>query len=191
MYIVGFNGPPRSGKDTLAQMLQDHLNPRALIPSKLDSLSMPLRKIAYAMVDYSGELDGPDYETFKTTRFGLLKRTGRELLIDVSERFLKPAYGSGVMADLMLERNANFTGIVMIRDSGFQCEVDPIIGAVGAANFYLVRVHRKGCDFSNDSREWCLHKYSADIDNNGTLEDLRTEAGRIYGRLVNKMGWHL
>ncbi len=194
MCVVGFNGPPESGKDTMADMLADHMDAQGVSASiRMESLSMPLRKVAYAMVDWKGATDGPDYARFKETHFGLLGVTGRQIMIDVSERFLKPTYGIEVMAKLLLERNEGFHGVLLVRDCGFQIEIDPIAKAVGAKNLYLAQVHRKGKDFSNDSREWV---YNPDggfmrVDNNGSLEALRTEAGRLYGRLVNQMGWAL
>lgn len=196
MYIVGFNGPPRSGKDTLAKMLAQHMVDQGIrIPVHTIPLSRPLREIAYAMSGHSGLYTGLAYEAFKTQdypQFG--GKTGRQLMIDVSESFLKPMYGQDVMAKLLLESipsEFNSRCIVLVPDSGFQCEVSPIVNEVGAGNFFLARVHRKGCSFEGDSREWVEHAHAGDFDNNGTLDDLRTEAGRIYGRLVNKMGWKL
>lgn len=195
MYIVGFNGPPESGKDTLAQMVVDHMDSHGVtLPIRVESLSLPLRKIAYAMLDFGTdyELDGEHYATFKQTHYQQLDRTGRQLMIDVSERFLKPTYGIEVMAKLLLERNEGYPGVLMIRDCGFQCEVNPLEEAVGKENLYMVQCHRPGKDFSNDSREWVwtsgkMHQVYNDSD----LDHLRTEAGRIYGRLVNQCGWKL
>lgn len=191
MYIVGFNGPPRSGKDTMARMLAEHLDSKTNLPVREVSLSMPLRRIAYAMVNFIGETDGPDYERFKVTHFPQFDRAGRHLMIDVSESFLKPTYGQQVMADLLIEDLVGFDGIVLIRDMGFQVELDTLAKLIGFHQVYAVRVSREGCDFGNDSRFWVQHPFSANVRNNGTLDDLRTEAVRIYGRMVNQMGWKL
>src|SRR3546814_1935302 len=51
MYIVGFNGPPRSGKDTLAEMLANHMDKHQVtLPVKFESLSLTLRHIAHSVV---------------------------------------------------------------------------------------------------------------------------------------------
>ncbi len=194
MYIVGFNGPPESGKDTLAEMLAEHMNKQGVtLPVRFESLSLPLRKIAYAMVDWPGELDGPAYADFKRTEFPRLGTDGRHIMIDASERFLKVVYGIDVMAQLLLERNEGFHGVLLIRDCGFQCEVSPLEQAVGAANLYMNRVTRAGKTFAdlNDSREFVQATNMNYVSNDGTLDDLRVEAGRIYGRLVNQLGWKL
>lgn len=195
MYIVGFNGPPRCGKDTLAEMLANHMDHQGVVlPVVPESLSLPLREIAYAMSGWHGSTDGENYERFKVTHFEQFGKDGRQLMIDVSERFLKPTYGQQVMANLLIARNKShgFPAVLLIRDCGFQCEVDPLESWVGVDNLYMVNLFRDGCDFSNDSREYVhtngkMHQ----VYNNSTLDDLETEAGRIYGRLVNQCGWKL
>lgn len=199
MYIVGFNGPPRCGKDTLAEMLANHMDTQGVtLPVWMESLSLPLRETAYAMTGWVGPLDGENYEQFKLTQFPAFNfADGRHIMIDVSERFLKPVYGIEIMANLLIQRKTgeDFSdGVILIRDCGFQIEVNPLINWVGEKNFCLVQVHRPGLDFSNDSREWVTHPDSdmhLDITNEGDLDALAIEAGRIYDRLVNRMGWKL
>src|SRR3546814_11042184 len=93
---------------------------------------------------------------------------------------------------LLIQRNLDFEGILLIRDCGFQIEVDPLEEWVGVENLYMVNLFREGCDFTNDSREYVhtngkMHQ----VYNDSTLDHLQTEAGRIYGRLVNQCGWKL
>ena len=96
------------------------------------------------------------------------------------------------MANLLIARNSNIgPAIILIRDSGFQIEIDPLIRWVGEDNLFVVSVNRDGTTFDGDSREWVTHKHMAMFNNNGTLDDLATEAGRVYGRLVNNLGWKL
>lgn len=196
MYVVLFNGPPECGKDTVSRMLVEHMEKQGVTCAvKEESLSMPLRHIAYAMTQYKGEYEGEDYARFKCTKFPAFGgKTGRQLMIDVSESFLKPTYGIEVMAEMLIARNEKFDGVLLIRDGGFQIEVNPLIQHYGEDNIYVVRVHRPGKDFFGDSRERVYHPVSRcqmDLWNHAGLDDLRTEAGRIYGRLVNQMGWRL
>jgi hypothetical protein len=192
MYFVIFNGPPRVGKDTLSRMLLDHMDSRIKAPAIEESLSKPMRGAMFGLLglNYSDEL----YESLKPCMIPSLRVSGRQHMIDISEKFLKPVYGQDIMARLLLDRVHDFPGLVLIRDGGFQIEVDEIIRFAGERNVYIVRVHRNNCDFRNDSREWIHHPLSScemGVPNTGTLEDLRVEAGRIYGRLVNQMGWKL
>lgn len=193
MYVILFNGPPQSGKDTLAQMLADHLYHVSGARVVQDSLSMPLRKIAYQMVGESyGVTASPPYEEFKNMYFEEFQRTGRQLMIDVSEKFLKTNYGESVMARMLCTSHIDGDGILLIRDSGFQLEIDPIVKAFGPENVYLVQVHRHGCDFSNDSREWVtLDGRMCMIHNNGDFLSLETSARRLHLRMVNQLGWKI
>lgn len=196
MYIVAFNGPPRSGKDTLAEMLANHMDAQGVTTMVVpESLSLPLREIAYTMTGWIGSTDGSNYEQFKTTHFEAFGKDGRQIMIDVSERFLKPTYGMEIMAELLRSRNENIgPAVLLIRDCGFQIEIDPLVRWVGEKNLCLVQVHRPETSFENDSREWVHHPdamMQLGVSNDFDLEHLQTEAGRIYGRLVNRMGWKL
>lgn len=195
MYIVGFNGPPRCGKDTMATMLADHMDSQGVtVPVRMESLSLPLRRVAYVIAGWQGPTDGPNYEEFKLATFRLnegVPITGRQIMIDVSEKFLKKTYGLATMAWMLIQRNLDFTGVLLVRDSGFQCEVEPLVKHVGADKFYIANVLRDGTSFEGDSREWVHHEFCAGYSNNGSLDDLRTEAGRLYGRLVNQLHWKL
>ena len=193
MYIVGFNGPPFSGKDTMARMLAEHMDSQGVtIPVVEASLSTPLREIAYAMVGWEYDpRDHDEYTRFKEHSFPQFGNTGRRLMIDVSECFLKKQYGISVMARLLLAAHKDFHGVLLVRDSGFQCEINPLVDAVGVDNLMVVRVERPGYDFSNDSREWVTHKHIYQADNSGSLTDLRSQAETLYTCLKEFMGWKL
>lgn len=195
MYIVAFNGPPRSGKDTMARMLAEHMDSQGVyLPLIETSLSTPLRRLAYQMV--GREYIPETYEAFKLEVFPQFNNaTGRQLMIDVSERFLKPCYGESIMANMLLGELAEIgfpqDGIVLVRDSGFQCEVNPLIDAVGPDNLYVVRVDRAGCTFDGDSREWVTHTQMGSWLNRGTLDTLRGTTERLFLVLRDRLGWKL
>lgn len=199
MFVIGFNGPPGSGKDTLAQMVAEHMTQQGVtIPVVVEHLSYPLRVLAYSMVglDYAQEHKQLPYADFKTTWFEQFQRTGRELMIDVSERFLKRCYGPEIMANMLLVRIQRVPdhSVILVADCGFQVEIAPILHAVGASNLAVAKLMRpKFESFEGDSREWVRHPNSK-LDlmvPNRSLDDLRTEAGRLYDRLVNQKGWVL
>src|SRR3546814_1538367 len=80
-----------------------------------------------------------------------------------------------------MQLNLDFEGILLIRDCGFQIEVDPLEEWVGVENLYMVNLFREGCDFTNDSREYVhTHGKMHQVYNDSTLDHLQTEAGRIY-----------
>lgn len=198
MYIVALNGPPYCGKDTLAQMLLEHIEENQQIPPpiKLESLSLPLRSIAYAMIGRHYPDPSLPYDEFKESiyRIGNSTHTGRQLMIHVAEDFLKVKYGPTTLADMFILRNDRMPGnsILIVRDSGFQIEVNPLIQWAGRDNVLVARVNRLGCNFDNDSREWVFHPDPANnlrILNLFGLDELRQEAARIYEFMVGPMGW--
>lgn len=193
MYIICFNGPPRAGKDTLADMVAKKIEATVDAPVILASLSLPLRTIAYAMVGRVYQNDPGTYESFKEEYFERLDRTGRQLMIDVSESFLKPTYGKEIMADLLIQKIRAYprNAMILVRDSGFQIEVNSLIREVGAKNLMVVQVHRPGTSFDNDSREWVFHPtdQSMQIWNRDSLHHLDLEAERLLLRLRNQFGW--
>lgn len=194
MYIVGFNGPPQCGKDTLATLLADHMDKQGVrLPVRTVHLSAPLRRIAYAMIgQVYGAADAVDYGEFKKTSFDVFGwKTGRELMIDVSESFLKPKYGPDIMAELWIEYISGFHGVVLVPDCGFQAEIDLLARIYGFRKMYIATAGREGCSFDNDSRSYVTHQFSHHYDNNRDLAHWATEAGRIYGRLVNNLGWQI
>lgn len=194
MYVVGFNGPPYSGKDTAAAMLAQKIENEKLdptLPIYQDSLSLPLREIVYAMVGRN--YDPITYDDFKCEKFPQFEnRSGRQLMIDVSESFLKPVYGQPIMANLLAARyDPHSKGVLLIRGLGFQCEVDPLCKYFGWGNVRIVHVNRTGHSFSGDSREWVygLDNTAYQLSNHGGLDILKLQVDKLYYHLVEALGW--
>lgn len=190
MYLVGFNGPPYSGKDTLARMLADHMDSQqVVVPVMVVALSMPLRRIAYQMV---GQTYTPaTYPIFKETIFPQFGCSGRQLMIDISESFLKLKYGKSILAQMLLDELKDFHGVALIADSGFQCEIEPLADAVGPRNLFIVQVKRPECTFKSDSREWVYHALMQTTMNQGSLDELRESAKLIYENMRDVLLWKL
>jgi len=75
---------------------------------------------------------------------------------------------------------------LVIPDSGFAEEVFPIVEEFGEDNILLLRIHRKGCDFSRDSRSY-LHnmvKNEVDIHNDFVVETFHHELHEIVGNFL-------
>lgn len=206
MYILGINGPPHCGKDTIASALANRLD-ELTTPVKIDHLSRPLRHIAYSMVGrvYDHE-DADGYADFKNEIFEQFGCTGRKLMIDVSEEFLKPTYGLEVMARMLLARNKNFDGILIVPDSGFAREVAPLHNACSPIpearrrqgspaewqvndRLFVARIHRKNTTFKGDSREWVYASHDGDFDNNGGLDDLEERLIPELTARLEALGW--
>lgn len=183
MNFLLFNGPPRVGKDTASLAAWDLISDanHGLEYSPIwEKFSFP-NKRAFAgqlgtRCDEWGNVD--PYESKKGEVVPELGVSYRQWQIDYSEKFMKPLYGSDIFGRLLLSRCEGtpdlFTPIFIVSDCGFQVEVD----ALRDHNVCLVRLNRKGCDFSGDSREyveplagWSYYV----IDNNGPIDQFKRE----------------
>jgi len=98
----------------------------------------------------------------------------REMQINLSENWFKPQFGNSVLGDLAVRATKARSSSVVISDCGFEEEIAPIHAAF-PENVCLIRIHRSGCDFTNDSRNYLpdgiLDAYLVqDIDNKYDLE---------------------
>ena len=83
-------------------------------------------------------------------------------------------------------------GVIAVSDGGFPEEIQPVIDHVGAENITIVRIHREGCDFSNDSRNYLTQDMFedkinfVDVDNNASIEKFETDVVYIIGGILNE-----
>jgi hypothetical protein len=156
--IVLFNGPPEAGKDTLSVELAQALN----APVALGRMSAPLKRAACALYD----IDPEEFSQMPKEQPSekLLGQTPRQVQVAVSEEFLKPRHGQNVLGRIMVnslndlikacQRQNLDVGYVAVPDSGFHCELPPLVEAFGANSMVMIRLHRKDKDFSRDSRSY-------------------------------------
>lgn len=153
-YVVGFNGPPRAGKDTLADILAGQLGRIYNIATHRCVLAAPMRARVEALVG-DGRADW--YEQNKDLHLELLgDQTPRRCMIRDSEEFLKPAYGRDFWAKIYHYRNRHWwdliPSVVIVSDIGFQEECQYFVEH--SRQYLNVRLARTGTDFSNDSRNY-------------------------------------
>ena len=201
-YVIGFNGPPHCGKDTIANTLQTAIDSLHEISNVRVSLSLPMRLAGFAMLGmyYSDE----NYEQVKDVPQELFRQkfnpalttqvpeppTLRRWMINFSERFIKPYYGQDFWARQLKQRcpmlNGNAPGLIIVSDIGFQAEVDWF--AKNAEDFMLVQLTREGTDWSKDSRGYVEAKGPmVTVANDGTPEEA---AGHVISAMI-RSGWSL
>lgn len=166
---IFLNGPPRVGKDAAAKLVMNQLKDCYHF-----KFAKPLKDAVHAAFGLSIPTNGLESVKDEPQEY-LGGLTPRQAYIGLSEDYLKPNYGSdhfGKAAANHLKNSGNTD--VVISDCGFLDELEPVIALFKPENCLIIRLHRDGCDFSNDSRSYVYHPdvASADIDNNGTLEDL-------------------
>lgn len=153
MRIVLLNGPPRSGKDTVAKALTAegyaHL-----------SLARILKERAHALFGLKVPFDFfEDRKDEPASEFGGM--TPRQVYIDVSEKIVKPAMGKDIWARWLRQQIDGFLADGVrpevgwaVSDLGFPYEVPPLVAGFDPL---IVQVHRLGTSFKNDSREYVAY----------------------------------
>jgi hypothetical protein len=184
MFVLLVNGPPRSGKDTFADMISD-IASKDGPGGRQFKFADPVKKGAHASL---GIMSPPEHYDLVKDRphddfFGL---TPRQAYINHSEKYMKPIYGQDVFGKLAarqlshLAKRRNGFALAVFSDCGFKAEVECVSKLFRSA---LVRLYRDGCDFTNDSRSY-LEDVSVpniwDISNNSTIPDLRHKASQVY-----------
>lgn len=155
MKIIAFNGPPRSGKDTLKRLIIDEFIDKNIKTYTLSDILIEATCVMYGIG--RDEWDERYHTDQKDEPWELLfGLSQRQALIGLSEEYLKPKHGGDVIAKMFLKRLEYFDECcdidVLLIDTGFTEEFKHIVNSFGRDNVMLIRVKREGCDYSNDSR---------------------------------------
>ncbi len=176
MKILLLNGPPRSGKDTIGEMLRSTF------------AGLQLRKFAHPIVRFMQQEFGVDMRTVdKDSPHHLLHgRTPREVAIAYSEKLCKPLFGVHFFGHRAVSglRLVPSEALVCFTDSGFAHEVKPVADAYGTANLLQILLRRPGTSFHGDSRSyWSLQDIATlEFDNDcASLIELR---GKVDADLI-------
>ena len=167
--IVLINAPPRSGKNTLAEMMRTALDDVAVI-----GFSHHLKRSVHAI--HFGEagwaMDPDCFDAIKGEPQEILGgRTWRQEYIRFSEVYIKPQLGEKWFGrQFMSSVHSCGRSIIGVPDSGFLEEAEEAVHQVGPENVLLVRLHKEGCTYAGDSRTYI------DLSHLGVLQfDARNE----------------
>lgn len=200
-YLVGLNGPPGAGKNALADELA-HLFRRVHgVDPYVMAIAAPLRQIAGLLtgVDMT---DDTKYALAKAMVFEHLNgETGRQVMINVTEQYLKPRYGNRVWVEAFIRKTREMQWcrpenerVIIVTDVGFEYERCAIENEFARSAF--VELARPGCSYVGDSRGTI-----AIGDNDpGVLQlfnpgrhrhQLTALAGRVHDYVLNRLLWDL
>ena len=147
MKFVVLNGPPNCGKDTIANTTVE------LHGWRKYKIADPLKLGAHALLGDS--LDIMKYEGLAKDepQEDLFGKVPRDWYIYLSEEVLKKNFGKDILGHIAVKFLSRLPhAVVIVSDCGFMEELDPLINAFGAKNFYIVQMFRNGCTYANDSR---------------------------------------
>lgn len=207
--VIVFNAPPRAGKEVAAKAVMKVINTEdSNLVAYHKEFKDELFKVAANTLGISVEefIQGYDkrapevlgwypsvewYKDYKSITVRDNKFSQREWLIHISENVIKPSFGKDVFGKMFVNSLPQ-EGIIAVSDGGFPEEIQPVIDHVGAENITIVRIHREGCDFSNDSRDYLTQDMFdstiriIDVENNGTIDKFETDVVHIIGGILNE-----
>jgi Ni2+-binding GTPase involved in maturation of urease and hydrogenase len=180
--IVILNGPPGSGKDTIANGLLKAGVAHAPLCFK-DELYIQTASRFKLSLSYFIAL-ASDRETKEEPCHLLGGMSPREALIDTSERIIKPKKGKDYFGRKVAEVAAQRPpeDVIIISDGGFKEEIEPLLET--HHRVVIIHLHRPGCTFDGDSRSY-INVGGAHYDcivNDGTIDEAVEAAERIIRR---------
>ena len=155
--IILLNGPPGSGKDTAAEFITLMLGNSQVMHEKMSwpmkrglttifSFNDAERKALNAYKDHS---NGPEFADM----------SWRLMEIDMYH-YLARRYGKDILGRLLMRRNRdNAKRHTVISDAGRNDEIVPIVKGFSYGQVGYIELHREGCNFDNDIREYLDHKH--------------------------------
>lgn len=177
--IIILNGPIGCGKDTIGETFAGREG------YEFTSFKEPMFRIAASTMGYGYDEFLSMYqnrEWKESPNERLSGRTVRELMIHISEVYVKPFLGQ----DYFGQQALNYINLrpwqheFIFGDGGFPMEINVL--AEAGHEVILVHMYRDGCTFEGDSRAYVLTNSVPRIHtltNNGTVDEAVDELGRI------------
>lgn len=183
--ILLLNGPPRSGKDTMAEWFAKSGWTHMKFSKVLKERTHELYGLKGRPYDYYEDVKDDPHPDF----YGI---SPRDAYINTSELLMKPVHGENIWARMLADQiQKEAQEYVVISDLGFQVEWETFIETFGYEKLGLTLLYRDGCSFENDSRDYVLPRgpweyidspgegfqdyimfNCFDVENGGTLEHL-------------------
>jgi len=195
-HFLFINGPAGSGKSTLSRMICES-NSEAFP----EAFATPIREMIWSVffpeyvVDKPFDLKDGTIKSTAITKLAKLTEDGllggptvRQTMIEFSETFMKRLFGQDIFGRLLWNRcceQTQFYSTFVVDDSGFVPEAQYVVGRVGPSACHLIRLHRRGCDYSGDSRGYISLPgvQTLDLHNDGSpdamMQTLQLEFGNL------------
>lgn len=201
------NSLPRSGKDTVANMIRDKVELRGkkvqLLSFKEKLIELSARFVHESvdefMIGYDSKTEDmllydlyPDktypewWKDFPMYHINGKEMSKREVLIHVSEKVIKPTLGQDFFGKNLADRIEQDSDVIAISDGGF---VDELLPVIDKGDVVLVRIVKDDLTEVEDSRKLLtpmdFYDRTGDIvrlshlDNNSSLKDLNDEVDKM------------
>ena len=175
--IILVNGPPSSGKDTVVEFITLMIGNSKVHHEKL---SRPMKSALAKVFNFNSTELGV-LELYKDAENGV--RYGdmnwREMQISMF-KYLADAYGEGI---LFVRRNRDNAKMhTVVSDAGRNVEITPILRDYPFKDIGYIELHREGCNYDNDIREYLNHDkfmHVEVIDNKYDLELFKVQVRKV------------
>jgi len=145
MQVIFLNGPPHCGKDHAAKWMV------AEYQAAHTKFAKPLREMVCLILGIRDD----EIEMLKNSPINDDGVTVRDLMITLSETFIKPILGQDWFGRRAAEEIASLESpLVVVSDCGFAHEVLACMKTLGNNEYHLWRIKRPGHSYKNDSRGW-------------------------------------
>jgi hypothetical protein len=189
--VIWFNGPPKSGKDTCAKYVIDKLGINHCLHIKLAD---PINKALRGLFSHIDKETWNELREFKKDIKVdiLMNKSLRDSFISFSEDWAKKFYGPDIFGIIAAERIQLATKqnrsihTVVFSDSGFVEELLAVKRVINNAKHFLIRIHRDGCSYKNDSRSYLSNVCETELDiQNTSLLDLFRELDNVLQTILH------
>lgn len=180
-FIILFNGPPRTGKDTASEYLIQQLHSSVIL-----KFTEPVKNMTHERLDLN--VPHYHYETLKDTPLSEFEGlTPREAYIETSRK-LRQEKGNNAVAKLFVESVMNSNEEIVINpDIGYDFEAEELFNAFDVNKVLLFKINRVDKTFENDCRTWLTvdKKYpelkTVFVDNDDKSVFLDSVLENVYG----------
>jgi hypothetical protein len=161
---IVLNGPPRAGKDTAIEVLAEVFS-----DADVYQFFRPIKELLHQELGLAVPYDFyEDAKDVPLPEFGGM--TPRRAYIDKGDR-MQAEHGHSILTDTYFAAIASSNAPILVTTCGMDSEALEIAGIFGLENTLVLRIHRDGCDFSQDSRSWVHSDHL-------TIRDVRNVHGR-------------
>jgi hypothetical protein len=180
--LILVNGPPRSGKGTVARALQ-----REHSSFQEHWVARSLKERTHLFYDIQCDhLAFDDCKDIVSSAFhGLCPREAYIAYGEMAKRLHGKDFWAKMLWQTYLAPAMAKGRIPVVSDVGFQVEVDlPTQRLAGAGRILVVRTSREGYSFSNDSRNYVVATDATDLPSCSTVEQVEAAVKDLYRREI-------
>ena len=169
-YVIILNGPPGTGKDTIAEgLVRAHGNKIEHMQFKSQLFKIALLVSGIPEDEWNARYSCQQTKNLPWELLGGLSQ--RQFMIRISEEWCKPTFGKNYFGLIAAREVAKSDKpIIVFSDGGFVEEIKELL-ASNNIKLLVVHLHRDGHTFDGDSRDYIFgHQHTIQYINDGSID---------------------